>query len=504
MLARIWFRHGLILGLGWLALAAVFAPTFANMVGVWWHSSTFNHCFLIPVIAGYLAWHKQPQLAACAPSIAGAGVLYILANGFLWVLGSLAALAALTHLAIVGMLIGMAWTVLGTAVCRVLIYPLCYLYFAVPEGEFLVPYLQDWTAHVAVALLRLSGIPVFVEGRYLTIPTGAFVVAEACSGINYLIATLAVGAMFMYLHFNSWRRRLIFLLFAILVPLLANAVRAYGIVMIAHLSEYRYALGIDHFIYGWVFFGLVIAILFWVGSLFSDVDEGAGVPPPVRSGPVVPGRRVWTMLALALSVAMAPRLLLSALDSTRPMAAPIALPQMAGWRGPELIDADLGSKFPGADQHLTGRYTRADGRTVTVDVIYYGHPGGTGELANQTNAVFDVKTWKQLSYDRHELVAAAQLGAANEVLVRDLAGDESLLWYWYDAQGEKSARSLTVKLAEMRARVAGRNDGGALLVFRSKYDDSGAAASALNALIATGAFALERMHAQGENGGTTR
>src|SRR5690606_1800868 len=113
------------------------------------------------------------------------------------------------------------------------------------------------------------------------IPSGNFVVAEACSGINYLLATLAVGSMFMYLNFRSPWRRAVFMLLVVAVPLIANGLRAYGIVMIAHLSDYKYAMGIDHFIYGWVFFGIVIFAVFALGNLFSDVTDA-----PVQDEPV--------------------------------------------------------------------------------------------------------------------------------------------------------------------------------------------------------------------------
>ena len=76
---------------------------------------------------------------------------------------------------------------------RRILFPLAYLLFAVPLGDFLVGPLQDVTAVFTVWALQLTGIPVYLEGRFFYIPTGAFEVAEACSGIRYLIASLALG-----------------------------------------------------------------------------------------------------------------------------------------------------------------------------------------------------------------------------------------------------------------------------------------------------------------------
>src|SRR5205823_2344152 len=48
------------------------------------------------------------------------------------------------------------------------------------------------------------------------------------------------------------------------------------IVMIGHLSGMELATGVDHIIYGWLFFGLVMFIMFWVGSFWrEDTDAPA-------------------------------------------------------------------------------------------------------------------------------------------------------------------------------------------------------------------------------------
>ncbi len=47
---------------------------------------------------------------------------------------------------------------------------------------------------------------------------------------------------------------------------LANTLRAYIIVMLGHFSDMKVATGADHLIYGWVFFGLVMFLLFWIGG----------------------------------------------------------------------------------------------------------------------------------------------------------------------------------------------------------------------------------------------
>ncbi len=149
-------------------------------------------------------------------------------------------------------------------------FPLAFLFLGVPFGEAFLPRLMDWTAEFTVGALRLSGIPVYREGNFFAIPSGQWSVVEACSGLRYLIASLTVGALFAYLNYQRMRKRVLFVALSIVVPVLANFLRAYMIVMIGHLSNMKLAVGVDHFLYGWVFFGIVIGLLFWLGSFWRD------------------------------------------------------------------------------------------------------------------------------------------------------------------------------------------------------------------------------------------
>lgn len=497
-IASRWLLHALLLAFAYGVLGFGYAATFVDLAGVWANSSTFNHCFLIPFIAVYLGYTKRPELEQCAPLVSVYGLVYIAGNALLWTLGEVMSLAVLMHLAVVGMVIGCAWALLGQNVFRQLLFPFFYLYFAVPEGEFLVPYLQDWTALVMVGLLKLVGMPVFVEGRDVSIPSGNFTVAEACSGINYLIATLSVATMFAYLQFRSLKRRSIFMAAALVVPLVANGIRAFGIVIIAHLSNYTLAQGIDHFIYGWVFFGLVIGVLFWVGRYFSDIDEP--LPPSVNkavAAPLTTGAQASLILATALVLAFAPRAALRALDSARPMAAAIELKQVPGWRGPESESSALGSRVTGADQRLIGRYVGPDNAVVVVEIAYFRQQGENGELINHNNRVYDAETWRQISHAVRDVPQPAPLSKVNELRLRYSGDKQYLLWYWYDAQALRSSGGLPIKFAEGWARMRGLNVGSAMVSIRTEVaGDAAGAAQTLSAFLGTGAALLENLHAQ--------
>jgi exosortase len=142
---------------------------------------------------------------------------------------------AAAQFAFTGMLVAGVPAILGWAVARQILFPLAFLFFAVPFGEFMTPFLMQATADFTVGALRFTGIPVYREGQQFVIPTGRWSVIEACSGIRYLMASFMVGSLFAYLNYRSAWKRALFAIAALVVPVLANWLRAYIIVMLGHL-----------------------------------------------------------------------------------------------------------------------------------------------------------------------------------------------------------------------------------------------------------------------------
>jgi exosortase len=157
----------------------------------------------------------------------------------------------------------------------------------VPVGEALIPYLIDYTAAFTVAALRVSGVPVLQEGNLLTLPNSQWSVVEACSGLRYLIACVTIGLLFAYLTYRSWTRRVLFIALSVAVPIAANWIRAYLIVFIGYTSDMQLAVGVDHLIYGWIFYALVmpspwVARLATIRRLGNRNRRVRGGPPPDR------------------------------------------------------------------------------------------------------------------------------------------------------------------------------------------------------------------------------
>src|ERR1700730_1733866 len=167
----------------------------------------------------------------------------------------------------------MIFTMFGWPVTRRLAFPLAYLYFAVPFGQAIEPRLQAITAALSVDMLRVVGVPVFADGNLISIPTGNFDVAEECSCLRFLIASIAIGTLFAGIMYRSWLRRAAFLGLSLALPVLGNCARAFGIILLAYATNNRLAAGVDHILYGWLFFALIMFVMLAIGIRFRDDDD---------------------------------------------------------------------------------------------------------------------------------------------------------------------------------------------------------------------------------------
>lgn len=258
------------LALAWAALIALAWSDWSEMAHQWWDASTYNHILLVPLILAWLVRQRWPELARLAPQAWWTG-LAVLACGFLaWLAGSALSINTLSQLGAIVLLQAAVLLFLGPRVVAGLLFPLGYMFFLVPFGDELVPALQALTADMAVALTQASGVPATIDGVFIDTPAGLFEVAEACSGVKFLVAMVALGTLVAHLCFASWKRRALFMAAAVIAPVLANGVRAWGTIYIAQSQGVEFAAGFDHIVYGWIFFALVMTAVLGASWRFFD------------------------------------------------------------------------------------------------------------------------------------------------------------------------------------------------------------------------------------------
>ncbi|WP_374434126.1 exosortase A [Inhella sp.] len=452
--------------LEWLVLVglmlALWFPAASGMAVIWWRSDTYAHGLLVLPIAAWLVWRDRTRWMALTPRRWAWGLLPLAAAALLALAGELAQVAAASQFAVVLALQGLTLLVLGPELGRVLAFPLVFLFFGVPIGDFLLPWMMGWTADFTVAALRLVGVPVYREGLQFVIPSGHWSVVEACSGVRYLMASMMVGTLFAYLNYGSLRKRLIFIGFAIVAPLLANWLRAFGIVMLGHLSNNKLATGVDHLVYGWVFFGLVMALMFVVGGRF--VDQQAPRPNAGGSSRGVAGLPVaWVSLGL-LMLALPPALALALRHPGPPLSESQWALQVPGWRdAPAAEDWHPAIENP---QALLRRGFAADAGVVWVDLAYYPRQAFGSKAVSGENVLVraDDREWQVLNRGTEGWQMRRRGSGEEQFLLRRL--------HWVDGRFIESPAA--AKLAHAWALLKGQGDAAALVLIRTAADPQAA------------------------------
>ena len=371
-----WRAHLLALGFAAAALLLLFHHDAAAIVSIWWNSATFNHCLLIPPILWWLVAQRRDELAHLTPAAWWPGLLLVGAGALGWMLGEASGVAFARHLGLMFMLQGSVIAILGRHVATGLAFPLFYALFLVPVGEELIPGMQTVTAQIAAGLLSVTGVPAHLEGIFITTPTGYFEVAAACAGVKFLIAMAAFSALVANVCYRSWRRRIAFVAVSLAVPVLANGVRAWLTVYVAHRTgSVDLAAGFDHVVYGGIFFAVVIAIILAIGWRFFD--RGVNDPwfDPERLQPEAPrGARLNAVVGGIVGLAFAPVawLFLMSASGAHPVPATIAAPQVPGWQVvPQGQGRPWVPHYVGADRIRLAHYRDAQGRTVDLAIVLF-------------------------------------------------------------------------------------------------------------------------------------
>jgi EpsI family protein len=327
----------------------------------------------------------------------------------------------------------------------------------------------DRTADFTVAAVRLSGVPVYREGNYFAIPSGNWSVVEACSGVRYLIASIMVGTLYAAIAYRSWKRRITFFAASIIVPVIANWLRAYMIVMIGHLSNNRFAIGVDHIIYGWVFFGVVMLLLFWVGSLWAQAEAPAlSDVPRANAGPTpgsTPSRfyaaAVATIVVAALWRPVDAHFASIPVPSMPPLA---ALPAQGGWSPLAQPPTDWRPDYMGFTATLHEGFAR-DSLPAGVFVALFRGQGKGHELITSRNALVlpGNARWHELSRGNAEV---RWLGVPVTAVRSEIAGGDGRLvayqLYWID--GTLTSSDYVAKALLAWSKLRGHGDDSAVIV----------------------------------------
>jgi exosortase A len=369
---RDWLIIGAAIAATVCAFGLMFLPEIETAVQVWFTDNAYNHCLLVIPVAAYLAWDRRHAIAATRLRPTLWVVLLAIPVSAAWFvanrLGTMEG-RQLTALALVQVALA---SILGLQAWRVAAAPLLYLFFLIPFGEFLVPPLQYLVAHFTTVGLDLLNIPNVSDGIVIQIPEGTFLIHQACSGLRFLIASLAFGVLYACIMYTTRLRRIAFIALAVFFAIFANCLRVLGIVMIAHFVGDAESVEANHILWGWLFYVIVGLALVLVGLVFRQAPQS---PKPTSIGinrRHIAASTTLIVLSAVIFFAAIPRVVAEYLDSNKAGVGDlrhVELPILPGCAA-DSVPPDLlaSSSVQGTASSQTGAY-RCGGDLFVVALI---------------------------------------------------------------------------------------------------------------------------------------
>lgn len=267
-----------VLGLGAVVMAGLvilYWPILVPMVRQWAADDNYSHGFLVPVIAGYLAWMRRDALASARIAPSNAGLAVVLFGLGMLLLGWLGTEYFTMRSSLVVVLTGCVLYLLGWPVTRILLPPLAYLLLMIP-----IPYivydaaafpLKLFVTKVSVLALKSMGVVLWQEGNILMFPGITLEVADACSGLRSIMSLLALGAAYALVLHSSARDRVVLVAATLPIAVLTNCLRVIATGVLAQYYGAAAAEGFFHEFAGMFIFFMAVAMFVGLGALLKKV-----------------------------------------------------------------------------------------------------------------------------------------------------------------------------------------------------------------------------------------
>ena len=491
-------------------IVLLFQNTFAYLYFVW-HREEYSHGFLIPLVSAYLLWQRRHLFEHTTLRSSWAGVALAATGIAIYFVGAVASITTVDTYALVIVLLGTALALMGWQAFRIALAPLALLFLMNPIPNFfyynLSAELQLISSQLGVALMRLCGVSVFLEGNVIDLGSYQLQVAEACSGLRYLFPLMTLGVIIALLFKGpTWVRWLLFLS-TVPITVLMNSFRIGVIGVLVDRYGVAQAQGFLHLFEGWMVFMICLLLLLveaWgllrlAGDRRSLRELLALEPPPPRaSAPVAHADESWKPAVPAVALLV---ILLAAVWPARALPQRVEVPptradfadfplQIGPWRGRRQqleavylntlrLDDYLLADFARDARDGEGSGSEAAGAPVNLYVAYYASQR-TGEAAHSPRSCLPGGGWRILDFTQREVTAVRLNGVplrVNRALVEH-GTDRQLVYYWFQERGRDLTNEYLVKWYLLKDAVLRNRTDGALVRLVTPVPENEPAAAA--------------------------
>jgi len=463
-----------------VSILFLYGEVLIALVQMWWSNDMYSYGFLIPFISLYMVWIKRKEVLSIRSSPAYIpGILILSISLSMLVTGHAGGIIVLQELSLPVTIAGVVVLLLGTHYLKFLWLPIAYLLFMIPVWSILTGYLhfpfQNFSAATGARLLDMIGVPVYRNGIFVELPNITLKVARECSGVNYLLAVVALGIPMAYLFLKSRIRRIILLCSAVIIAIAANGLR---VALIGAFSYY----GVGDNIHGpfHMLQGLFVSVVGYA-ALFGGVFILAGGSPVVKNYTQADGRDkspsspdisgVKKLVLPAVIIITLSLLLGSYIYLHKPSPVPLKkeliwFPYKIGnWSGTDSGPDYEAFKTLGADRILSRTYRTDAGRQIKLYIGYY-------ELQEQGKEIVNYRTaWLHDGASLVKITAGADEVIEVNRLIKQEGNINRLILFWYDLNGRVVTGRYTAKAyTTLDSLIRGRTNG-AMMILSSDFGE---------------------------------
>ena len=238
-----------------------------------------HHAPLVFALSGFLVYQKRNILRELlkSPGPAAGSSVFFLVGLSLNLLGQASGVYYLAQLSIPLTLYGMACYLKGDSFARQFIFPLALLVLAFPiPGKIYIDVvfpLKLLVTKAAAALLTLMGYQVKIYGNIIEISSLFLGVADACSGLNSLMAILTLSIFYSYLVIRRWDFRLAIVISMLPLIIMVNIVRVTTTAVVAVKWGPELAEGKLHSLWGIAVFVIAVLGLMAITKFFTVMES---------------------------------------------------------------------------------------------------------------------------------------------------------------------------------------------------------------------------------------
>jgi exosortase A len=444
---------------------ALYQQTVLYLADIWgqFDIGEYAHGYLVLAISGYLVIVSRERWLSLSPEPEYRALILVIAASLLWLVAALADVQMLQSVALLILLLGMFWVVLGNQVIRVLAFPILFIFFAIPIWFPLSPVLQDLAADSVFSIIRLLGVPAMRQDNMIILPAGRLSVEEACSGLRYLLAALTLGTLYAYMYYSSLRARLMVVLISAGSAVLANILRVFIVVYLGYATEMQHPLVDSHLSLGWYLFAGLVALLLVFDAFLHKEATKAEQEEVVKQHSVKMSGESKTYLkhyfvlvaGLGLVISAAPGVAYVAGQRVVEMAAheaPELPPGVGGWASINNPDDTWMPVYHGAVTQK--QFYSRNGDEAVLFMGYYAAQSQGKELINDLNHIANGDVWYTV-YPKAQIKTAGRRVVLEQVLKND-AKKQRLVWYWYNIAGMTTTNRYEAKVLQVLGLLMGK------------------------------------------------